>query len=144
LIDIIPLRPLEPFKVYTLPILTPFIIICVTFLILHNLKINYQLTIGITSIVLLSTLIITMDMYGKNNANYFLYKGIATKNVSFQYDKSTIKSNRKLILVGETRTYLFLFDKRTNESFTYSKSEISNLIFKKLIDWRKSRILHMN
>lgn len=67
-------------------------------------------------------------------------KTYGEKTACFYHHERLIKSSNTLIFIGQTRNYLFLWDKQKDETSIYPMSDISNLKIKTKhypIDWGK-------
>lgn len=54
-------------------------------------------------------------------------KGIL--KICFSYTENFIQSTDNLIYVGQSKNYIFMYDKLSNESYVYPRGEIKNLSF---------------
>ena len=52
-----------------------------------------------------------------------------SKLIYFLYDGKTIRTNKKTIYIGETKKFLFLFDKEKEETLIFKTEEINSLKF---------------
>jgi hypothetical protein len=57
------------------------------------------------------------------------YQSKQSKLVCFSYNGKTIETNKKTIYIGETKKYLFLFDKENEETLIFKMEGINDLKF---------------
>ena len=58
------------------------------------------------------------------------YENMAIRQVSFSYNNQIIKTSNTIVYVGETKSNLFLFDRKTEQTIIFKMEEIDELKFK--------------
>ena len=71
-------------------------------------------------------------LYGwKESSNVKNNNGLLfSKNIKFFYKNKNITSDKNNIFIGETSEYLFMYDKKINETHVYNKSDLENFSIK--------------
>lgn len=131
----------------------PLIIICLFFFVLklyahYGLKIKGKLGIYIDNfnlltvnkiswpvfIFLISYLFTAYTLYRsqQSKATSLLKDDIRIKEVSFLYNNTPIQTDSVVFYVGGTKNNLFLYNRKTKETFIYEKNNLTNLKYQRM------------
>ncbi|KIO52061.1 hypothetical protein [Flavobacterium hibernum] len=87
---------------------------------------SFIIYFGLQILLLFNLLTISTSI---ENGYRLRYQSKQSKLVCFYYNGKTIKTSKKTIYVGETKKYIFLFDKENEETLIFKTDEIKDLKF---------------
>ena len=72
----------------------------------------------------------SLFIIGFNSSEYArsIQKDTIVKNVSFKYDDLIYKTSNKLVYIGETQNYIFLYNRIDSSTLIFKSSNIDSLV----------------
>lgn len=88
---------------------------------------SVQNPFAIILVLIVSIICLSSSLLGKGTALTILDKNIQTSNIVFKYNSHVITSSDSLIFLGETKSTIFMYDRKKTRTFIYPKNNIDSL-----------------